>query len=694
MSAHRVKVLIIDEDAGFQEEATAELSDHFAVYSSSTAGEGLKLCAQVRPQVVIADAGVADMAFSDLLTDLKGLDAGVLRIATSRDYSTIENVMQAIDTSHVHKYFRKPVNYFDLVDVIDARTVSYQLGRAGAAGGDSRPAYKRLHTIVDKAKDVEKLRRQLELQLAKVRDVETESFDKLRQALDETIGLRKKVTDRDAMIGVLQAQSLELEQLKRRDVDRVERERETLRLELKGAQEECERLSRENAHIVALKADNERLHADAEQSRAEVADMRVSVGRQRDAMLAEMAKEREAFQLDLARQKDDADRMVEVQKERNKTELQALYQTFEKEKQRAAKEIERLAAEAEKDRQARLAEIEASRKRVAEEMAAVDAERRRVEEELAQRRAEAERVVEAQKERNKAELDALRSAFELEKRRAGQEIAKLQAEVDAECKVRLAAVETSRKQVEVELAAAEANVRQVEADLAKKKHEAERAIEIQRERNKAEMEALQAAFKQEQERAAWFQIEQLKAELEKDRQAKLADVEAERKRGEQELIDIRAEMVGEKGRLEKSLAELREKADADIRRVQASAAEERKALTASLEVDLAAMKVAAEDDLKQLRASVTREFDKFKVAAQKKEREAAEALEQAQRGAEESRQLSEGRVRHLETDIERETAEKERAVQALATARADYEVIVRSREALKTEVIQLRESLK
>ena len=187
MAAHRVKVVIIDGDAGFLEEAAAELSAHFTVYTSSTGEDGLKLCAQVRPQVVIADSGVTDVSFADLLTDLKGLDAAVLRIATSRDYSAIENVMQAIDTSHVHKYFRKPIDFFDLVEIINARTVSYQVGRGLSAGADKGPAYKRLHTIVDKAREVEKLGRTLDTQLGKIREVEADSFGKVRAALEAAI---------------------------------------------------------------------------------------------------------------------------------------------------------------------------------------------------------------------------------------------------------------------------------------------------------------------------------------------------------------------------------------------------------------------------------------------------------------------------------------------------------------------------
>ena len=118
----------------------------------------------------------------------------------------------------------------------------------------SVPPTQRLHTIVDKATEVEKLRQQLESQMAKIRDVEAESFNKVKEALGEVNRFRKKLADKEAVISQLQAKSQELEELKKRDIDRVEREREALRQELKGLQEEYDQLVREKADIeLALK---------------------------------------------------------------------------------------------------------------------------------------------------------------------------------------------------------------------------------------------------------------------------------------------------------------------------------------------------------------------------------------------------------------------------------------------------------
>jgi hypothetical protein len=526
MTEHRVKVLIIDEDAAFLEEAATELSGTFTVYTSATGGNGLKVFADLRPQVVIVDAGISDIPFPSLLEDLKGLDRAVLRIATSHDYSVIEKVVQAIDTVHIHKYFRKPVNYFDLIEVINARTVSYQVGRGIPQDADISPAYERLHRIVDKAKEVEKLGQQLELQMAKIRDVEAESFSKVKDAVGEVHTLRKKVADKEAVISGLQAKSLELEELKKRDIDRVERERAALRQELKGVQDENNKLLREKDELSHIQLDNEALSREIGKLREENGDLRISVPREREAMLEEMTRERRTLEEELARKKEEAERVVEAQKERNKAELQALHDAFEEEKQHAGREIERLKAELEENRKARLAEIERERKR-------------------------AEADLEEFRRQQVAEKAAIEQSMEKEKQRAAQEIRRLRAEFEEDRKAKLAEIEAERKRVEAKLAEIEAERKRAEEELARKREEAERVVEVQKERNKAELQKLHDAFEEEKQHAG-REIEKLKAELEEDRNARLAAIAADRKRVEEEQAAIEAD----RKRVEAKLAEI------------------------------------------------------------------------------------------------------------------------------------------
>ena len=528
MTQHGVKVLIIDEDAGFLEEAAAELSGHFTVYTSTTGGNGLKLFAQLRPQVVIVDAGISDIPFTGLLEDLKGLGGAILRIATSRNYSAMETLMQAIVTRHIHNFFRKPMNYLDLIGIINARTVSDEVGWSIPQDAGSGPAHEKLHTIVDKAKEVEKCRQHLEAQPAKIRDGDAECFIKVPEALEEIQILRKKVADKEALADALQAEVLELEELKKREIDQ-------------------------------------------------------------------------------------ADRVVEIQQQRYKAELQALQDAHEEEKQRTVLEIERR-----------------------------------------------------------------------------------KAEFDADCRIKLAEIEVDRKWVEQEVAKTEADRRQVEEELAREKDEAERTIALQKERNKAELQVRQDALKEEQQRTVWVEIDRLKIEFEKERQGKLAEIEADRRQMDQELAGMRTRMAEEKEQLEKSVQEQREKAEADISLFRESVEEEQKKLTLALEASLAVMKKTAEAEAEELRASATRELDRFRMTAQKKEHALSEALVQARRVAEETGdrlKLTENRIKILEAEIEKHIDEKDQILQALESLRADFKVAIQSREALLMEVVELHNRL-
>ena len=66
------------------------------------------------------------------------------------------------------------------------------------------------------------------------------------------------------------------------------------------------------------------MNKEMEKLRAENGDLQVSVAREREAMIEEMKRERGILEEDLARKKDEAERIVELQKERNKAELQKI----------------------------------------------------------------------------------------------------------------------------------------------------------------------------------------------------------------------------------------------------------------------------------------------------------------------------------------------------------------------------------
>jgi hypothetical protein len=659
MSGNRVKVLIIDGDSGFLEEVKTELSNYFTVYGSLTGGDGLKVFAQLRPQVVIVDAGTMDIPFPDLVEDLKGLDGAVLRIATSSDYRDIENVMAAIESAHVHQYFRKPINYTELIELINARTVNYLVGRDRAVAPEVGSAYQRLHTIVDKAVEAEKLRQQLESQMVKIREVEAESFTKVKEALGEVNRARKKLADQDEVISHLQAKTQELDELKKRDIDRVEREREVLKQELEGLQDEYQQLVREKDKLSHFESDNEKLSQEIETLRDENGALQVSVQQERHKMLEEMAQERKALSEELVRMKQEAERAVTMQKERNQAELQALQVAFAEEKHRAVQqEIDKLQIQFQEYRQAGQTELEQVRKRAAVEL-----------EEFRQQQAAAQKA-------------AIEKTLEEGKRRTAEEINRFKAEFEAERRAKLSEIEADR--------------RRMEEELAQKKDEAERVLAVQKERNSAELKKMQDAF-EEEKRQVTGEIERLKAQLEEKRKTGLAGIEEERQRVEQELAGIRARMTEEKEQLEKSVQDQRIKVEEDLHLFRESAAMEKKKLTEALEADLSARKKTAEAEVEELKAFATRELDRLKVTAQKKERELSEALIQTRRltgEMEDQIKLMDGRIKALESEIETTLQEKDLALRELESLKADFKVAIQSREALVQEVAELRNMLK
>ena len=136
-------------------------------------------------------------------------------------------------------------------------------------------------------------------------------------------------------------------------------------------------------------------------------------------------------------------------------------------------------------------------------MAALDADRKRVEEELAQKKDEAERSIALQKERNKAELEALQAAFKVEQEQAAWfQIEQLKAEIDRDRKIKLAEIEEDRKRGEQELAG-------IRANMAREREELEKSVQEQRGQAEMEIRRFRESVAMEQKK----QTEELEAKL-------------------------------------------------------------------------------------------------------------------------------------------------------------------------------------
>jgi response regulator RpfG family c-di-GMP phosphodiesterase len=661
------------------------------------------------------------MPFTGLLDDLKRLDATVLRIATSRDYQAIGEVVQAIDTGLIYKYFRKPVNYFDLIEIINARTANYQAGRESQETAAAGPAYAKLHSIVDKAKEVEKLRKQLESQMAKVKDIEAESFNKLKDALGEVNKFRKKVEDNETLINTLQAKSLELEELKKRDIDRVELEREALRKELDVLKAECDKLVHEKTEIEHALKEFDFMVTSEKEATLRVTDTikkadRIKKGGRDSILVVDDEKDiTEAFQrvmkntfnvytadsgkkaMSVLEENPDIcliitdQRMPEMmgtefaaQVRKNHADLPIFLLTGYADLTIAIDAMNKGTINKYFDKPVDWALLEAAIEVAIEMYDLTFAQKEIIEDKKA---FIVDKIRDLSVEVKTLGYNNLKLTDEInmlksDNRKIGLEVKKLRAE-NGDLRVSVAR----------ERAAMVEELTREREELARRRDEAERVVEVQRERNKAELQALQDAYEEEKK----LEIERLKAELEKDRQAKLAEIEEDRKRAEKEIAGIMAAMAEEKEQLEKRVKEQREKAEAELKHLRESAAKERERLTKEMEVTLTEMKKEAMAEAKELKATATRELDRLKAVTEKKERELTETMIHAKRMAEESQErlkLTEGRIEALESEVEKTVNEKELVLRELESVKADFTVAIQSREALLAELAELRNGMK
>ena len=67
MSENLTKVLVIDEEKKFLDEAKAELSTSFQVETCSTGKEGLAIFKNFNPNVVIVDNKLSDVSFTKFI---------------------------------------------------------------------------------------------------------------------------------------------------------------------------------------------------------------------------------------------------------------------------------------------------------------------------------------------------------------------------------------------------------------------------------------------------------------------------------------------------------------------------------------------------------------------------------------------------------------------------------------------------
>lgn len=708
------RVLVVDEDKEFLQEAMGELSGDCQVETSSTGRDALGRYEAFGPNVIILDCELSDISFAKVANQIRETDKNVIRIVLGRDYSKIERVVDAINEAHVHSFFRKPVNWVELKKTIQTKAIDYFVVKGRLAGRkETQGAYQKLETILDEAKKIEKMRLDAKVQLAKAQEVEAESFRKVKSVVDESRASRSRIKELEEMIEAHKESLRELETLKKRDVDKIEREKEEYRSKLNVLQEEHGKAVRkveeiERAlHMVEVDKESTRaatlsvspdlksikrekkggkdsiLFVDDEPDIVELlrdefeADFNVYTAESAQAAM-KVLDENSDICLVVTDQKMPGMTGIELAAGvyQKRSELPFILLTGFTEFEDARKAINtgniiRYLNKPYKTDELKDAIqngigrfdvatvqkniVEDRSKMIVDEIKELAAKVKEVGFENS-KHVEVRRRLEDENKRFKSDKEQVSAALGMVKKEVGElrvSVAKEREAMQAEMRARREAVET---------------------ELAKKREEAEQLIAFEREKHREELNRLQQVFVEEKKKVE-------------------SQIEADRKRLEAEDKQAREKFAVERARLEKELADQKNRLEAEVERVRAEVSSVKERLEGELQAELDARRQQAEAELDQLCATATRELDKVKAEKEKNERELNGLITQATRAIKErdgELALFKQRAQMLEREAQQATQEMEKHKQENEKMKADYDLVLQSREALEAELASLR----
>ncbi|WP_421781202.1 response regulator [Kiloniella litopenaei] len=120
MSLEGIKIVAIDDTPSIRTFLRVSLEDEGAEFhEASTAGEGLKLCKKILPDLVVLDLGLPDIDGLDILPEIKEIKPNnkvpvlVLSVRKSR-----ETVKEAFEKG-ANAYLTKPFMVEDLLEIIE-----------------------------------------------------------------------------------------------------------------------------------------------------------------------------------------------------------------------------------------------------------------------------------------------------------------------------------------------------------------------------------------------------------------------------------------------------------------------------------------------------------------------------------------------------------------------------------------------
>jgi len=120
MTFNKRNILAIDDTASIRTFLRISLQAHGAsFYEAATADEGLRLCFDVKPDIVVLDLGLPDKDGLEILPDIKGKMNGhapkVIILSVRKEPSTKQKAFSL----GADAYLTKPFLMEDLIEVIE-----------------------------------------------------------------------------------------------------------------------------------------------------------------------------------------------------------------------------------------------------------------------------------------------------------------------------------------------------------------------------------------------------------------------------------------------------------------------------------------------------------------------------------------------------------------------------------------------
>ncbi len=666
------RVLVVDADNQFLNEMRGELEHYHDVETCLDGKAALGLIESFRPHAVIVDGALLGMPFAEIL-GRAGKEA--VKIVTSAALPDNEKIFEAIDSKVADTCFIKPINFHELRNVIEKLSLVRVSGDGGAVldKAEVKAVYEKVHTILDKVSDAQKLQKQAEVQLEKARQLELQSMEKIQGVAKEIGNFKKSVVELEKELASWKDKTGKLETQK----NVLHKEKEKAQDALKEIEIQIDSTKNATVQVSSdLKASSGRKKVDGKDTILFVddeEDMRRMFSDVFKNKFTVIVADCAAAATTVLEQHPEIALVVTDCRMPKKTGIEL---AGDIRKTHADLPIFLLTGFGEMDAAIKamndgsIQQYYAKPFNTAELGKSIRAGIDKSDELVSQKTLVKEKkafVVDRIKELVE-QVESLR--YNESKVKEVTETAK--ADVDRLTK-ELADASTERDNLRGSVARERSEMRaqmqeekqKVEAEIAKRLEEANRLIEVERQKYKDELSNMEAKFKEDK----------LKVEA--------------------HLAELRKQMDLEKVEVERQLAEEKKRGQEELERIKAEVASTRARIEEEIRKELEEKKKAVEAEIEELKKTVTRDLDRVKEEAAKKEKELTAQLTQAVRTIREKDDEVKT-VKRTFLENEKETIkmkhERDLVVKEYESMKSEFDLLVQSRAALEAELSEVKGS--